>query len=92
MSVAASSWTDVQGMALLPIDCDTVIIYNNAAVNILLRTDPGNANSQITLLPGQQYEFGGNHSGVYRYPRGCPAICSLQSVSGTVNVIVESVQ
>jgi hypothetical protein len=79
------------GIAILPFDCNSVVIFNSSAVNVLFRTDPNNANSQVTIAPGQAFQIltsgaiGTRISGSSANPMG-----SLQSSSGSVSVIVES--
>src|SRR5438094_7926102 len=92
LAIVSGSFTDVQGTAVLPLDCNTVIIFNNSGVDVLLRTDPANANSEITLSTGQQFEFTGVNRYSFRYPRCGPAVCALKQSSGNVNVIVASIQ
>lgn len=92
-----ATWTDVAGPSI-PIDCNLVIIFNNSGVDIFLRTDPGNANSQVTINPGQQFEIGGAPRppsfGPSRFISGdsTRAACSLMASSGSPNVLIECIQ
>jgi hypothetical protein len=96
LALTASGWTDLVGLANLPIGCNQIVIYNNNSVPILLRTDPNNANSQITLNDGEAFDIGVAMprigSGGFRFDVNCPPVCSLQSSAGNLNVIIESYQ
>lgn len=98
LAISAIIWTDIQGALILPIDCSLIIIFNPASVNILLRSDPNNANSQVTIAPGQQFEIGGAYQGLksanrHRFPLGGAfPVCSLMSSSGPQTILVESIQ
>jgi hypothetical protein len=96
LGINAATWTDVVGLAVLPISCNQVLVFNNSAVNIFLRTDPGNANSQATIAPGQQYAIGSPGGGGARsflFPQGTGnPPCSLLSSSGSVTVTIEVLQ
>ncbi len=91
LALAASpTWTDVTGAAI-PIDCNQVVIFNNSGVDIYMRTDPGNPNSQVTINNGQQYEFTGpvpRGFRSHRFPKNS-TVCSLQPSSGTPSVVIE---
>src|SRR6266536_2253777 len=92
LAINAVTWTDIVGVAVLPIGCNSVIIYNQTGVNIYLRTDPGNANSQVTIHDGEQFELGGpaaSSAGV-RFVQNCPAVGSLLSSAGSVSPLIES--
>lgn len=96
LAINAVTWTDVAGVAVLPISCNQVIVFNNSGVSIFLRTDPNNANSQVTIASGQQFEIGssgGSGPRSFLFPQGSGnPPCSLLSSSGTVNVLIESLQ
>jgi len=98
LAINAASWTDVSYVnGVLPIACNQVIVYNSSAVAIFLRTDPGNANSQITINPGQAFTIGvsGANRGAYAFlfPQNTQnPPCALLSSSGNVNVTIESLQ
>jgi len=96
LAITAGAWTDVVGEAVLPIGCDLVTIYNNSGVDVLLRTDPNNANSQVTIASGQAFEIGSpgrRPLADFRFPvNSTYPVCSLQSSVGNVNVLVESLQ
>lgn len=94
LAINASTWTDISGKAVLPIDCHTIVIFNNTGVTILFRSDPGNANSQVSIGNGQQYEINGSVSQMARGPR-FPAgsdspVGALLSSSGNVSPLIES--
>lgn len=81
----ASTFTDIVG-ASVPIDCNTAVILNLSTIDFLLRSDPGNVGSEVTIGAGQQFEIGGPRprSGYRpaRFKAGDP-ICSLRAASGT---------
>lgn len=59
LSVGSVGFTDVADTSI-PIDCNTVVVLNpSATVSLSLRSDPGNANSEVEIGPGQQFEIGG---------------------------------
>ncbi len=95
LAINAVTWTDIYGSAL-PIDCNTVIIFNNTGVDIFLRSDPSNPNSQITIQTGQQFEIGTTGlpatAGLSRFPKGSAPLGSLLSSSGNVSPVIESLQ
>ena len=88
-----NTWTDLVGAAILPIACNNVIVYNNTGQDILLRSDPGNDQSEVLVPNGSQFEIGAsvNISGGHRFPLNCPAVASLLSSSGNVSLLVESI-
>lgn len=93
VAINAVTWTDIVGLSMLPIDCNLIIIYNNTGVDIFLRTDPNNSNSQVTIGAGLQFELGspsGLRQGT-RFTRNGDPSCSLLSSSGNVSPLVESV-
>ncbi len=94
IALNSSTFTDVADIAYVPIDCNTVVILNiSVTIAIALRSDPGNANSEVTVNPGQQFEIGGNRPRTgYRSARfkAGDAVCSLKSASGTPTVLVIS--
>lgn len=93
LALNASTWIDVVGANLLPFDCNSVFIFNNSGVNVSLRTDPNNANSQITIAPGQAFDILGSVGPGTRFsPMDSNPLCSLLSTSGNINVIIESVR
>jgi hypothetical protein len=99
LAINASTWTDLQGPAAIPISCQAVIVYNNSNVNVDLRTDPLNANSQIVLQPGESFQIGmvtqfgvTGLNGGFRFSPTGPPLCSFLSTSGNVNLIIESIQ
>jgi hypothetical protein len=91
--LSASAFTDVVGNAIIPLDCNTIIIYNPNAVAVYLRSDPNNANSQISIPPGQGYELPGGTGPGTRYSSvSTNPVCSLQSSSGATTVYVECIR
>ena len=96
-SIGAGGFTDIVGQTYIPIDCNVVAIFNNTGVDIYLRSDPGNAASQVTISSGQQFEIGmpGLQSvgGAPRFiSMSTDPVCSLQSSSGTVTPLVECIR
>lgn len=82
IALNASTFTDVLGTQFLPIDCNTVVVLNiSVTIAIALRSDPNNANSEVTVGPGQQWEIGGNRPRTgyrpARFKAGDP-VCSLK--------------
>src|SRR5882724_6801345 len=51
LTVNSVTWTDIQGLAVLPINANYVIIVNTLTPPeaLLLRSDPNNANSEISI-------------------------------------------
>ncbi len=98
IALNSATWTDVVGVAYIPLSCNVVIITNLNSVAIALRSDPNNANSQITLQPGQSFQIGVaspslNNAGGNRFPVGSGfPVCSLLSTAGNVNAVVECIQ
>lgn len=91
----ATTWTDIVGPSFLPIECDTVIIWNSSSIIIYLRSDPANALSQVPISPGQQFELGATRSGTSqgpRFPQNCHPVCSLLATKGMPTVIIESIR
>lgn len=91
MSVIAGGFTDIVGLALLPINCNFVTVLNNSAVAVLLRSDPNNAASEVSIAAGASFVIGasGTPRGSVRFPQNCNPVASLKSSSGTVNVVIE---
>ena len=95
--ITNGAWVDVVGVNYLPINCNLVIIFNNTGIDIYMKTDPGNANSQVTIQNGQQFEIGAvatpSPEGIrVRFKAGSPdAVCSLLSSAGNVSPVVESI-
>jgi hypothetical protein len=88
-----AAFTDVQGLAVLPIDCNQVIIFNNSNVEVTLATNPNLTSSEVVLEPGQYFPIGTpSREGGFRFPQNCPAVCSLKAASGTPTVIIESLK
>lgn len=93
LAINASTWTDVVSSAVIPFECNSVFVFNNSGVNVSLRTDPNNANSQIPIAPGQSYDILGSVGPGTRFsPMDPNPLCALLSTSGNVNVIIESVR
>jgi hypothetical protein len=93
LALNAVGFTDVQGLAVLPIDCNTIVIYNDSNADIYLRTNPGQASSQVTIAPGQFFSIGGpSQNGGFRFPQNCPPVCSLEASTGTPTVTIESLK
>lgn len=89
----SSTFTDVAD-SFVPIDCNTVVIFNPSnTIAIALRSDPGNANSEVTINPGQQFEIGGPRPRTgykpARFKTG-DAVCSLKAASGTPGALIIS--
>lgn len=97
MALTAGSWADIVGESYLPLASNIVIVFNNGAVDVYLRSDPGNAASQVTIQPGQQFEIGASGTQIssyiqHRFPLNCSALGSLKSSSGNTSVLIESLQ
>lgn len=97
LALNASTFTDIVGSAILPIDCNQIVVYNPAstAVNVTLASDPTNPNSQVTIPPGGQFTIGSpalQGQQAFRFPKGSFAAGSLIAASGTPNVLIESIQ
>lgn len=94
LGLNAVNYTDVQGLGVLPINCNTIVIYNDSNADIYLRTNPAVAASQVTITPGQFFSIGGASwpGGGFRFPQNCSPVCSLEASTGTPTVIVESIQ
>lgn len=94
LTINASTYTDIVGTAVLPIDCNLIVIYNSTNVDIDYRSDPGNSSSQVTIPPGGSFEIGSAHAFLatgIRFPRGCNPVGSLLSSSGSQSPIIESI-
>lgn len=91
MAILAASFTDIVGLALLPINCNFVTVFNNSGVAVLLRSDPGNASSEISIANGASFVIGasGPPRGSTRFPQNCNPVGSLKSSVGNVNVVIE---
>lgn len=93
LAINAATFTDVQGLTILPIDCNQIIIFNNSNVEITLATNPNVATSEVVLEPGQYFPIGSpSREGGFRFPQNCPAVCSLKAASATPTVIIESLK
>jgi len=94
LAVNASTWTDIVGLAALPLNCNQVIVLNLSAVIVYYRSDPGNANSQVPINPGQGLQIGASRgSSPFLFQAGSAnPVGSLLSSSGSVNVTIESLQ
>jgi hypothetical protein len=92
LALNTAGWTDVNfANGALPIDCNCIVIINLTANDILMRTNPNVAASQVTIAAGGMWTLGGpNQPGGFRYRQGCNPPCSLQATTGTPNVIIES--
>lgn len=100
-AVPATGWTDLNGQTLgtsgdlvLPITCNQIEVYNNSSSDVLMRTDPGNAASQITIAAGAYFIIGTPQpkNDPPRYPVGFQnPVASFQSTSGTVDLTLVSI-
>ena len=101
--INSSTWTDVQGINILPIACNSVTIFNDSGVDVYFRSDPNNTDSQITLpsriqpsdyplppIPSLEIGHGVFYAGT-RFPSLCDPVGSLCSSGGTVTVTIVSV-
>ena len=98
-AINASTYTDLQGSAAVPIACNTIVVFNPNNVDVYMRTNPANANSQKTIGPGEAYQFGlstplgsgsSNHTpGNFRFPLNCSPVASFLSSSGNVDLEIE---
>jgi hypothetical protein len=91
LPVSSSVFTDVAD-SFVPIDCNTVVIINPSAIAMALRSDPANANSEVTIGPGQQFEIGGPRPRAFspaRFQSG-NAVCSLKAASGSPSALIVS--
>ena len=95
LSISNAGFTDIVGAAVLPIACNTIIIVNNSGQTVFLRSDPGNAASEVSILDGQQFEIGGPTDTATRGPRFPAGTAnpagSLKSATSAISVVVESV-
>lgn len=93
--INASTWTDIAGSQYIPIACNLIIVYNSTGVTIYYRSDPANANSQITIAAGLNFEIGmGDRQirGPRRFQRDPNiAVGALLSASGNVSPIIECI-
>ncbi len=96
--ISDSSWTDLVGPAVIYIACQAVVIYNPANQIVNLRSDPGNAASQLPggIQPGGSFQIGSNGrypitTQVWRFQPSGPPLCSLQSISGVVTLGIECI-
>ena len=96
LALSLVAWTDVQGLAMLPIDANIVSIVNLSGVDVLLRTDPLNPASQVTVPTGTQFDCGSEsfpRSRSFRFPKNGPPVCSLLGTGvGTPSVLIEVMQ
>jgi len=91
LAIVDTGFTDVKGLAVLPINCNEVIVYNDTGTDILLRSDPSNSASEVTVAAGQYFPIGTpQKEGGFRFPQNCPPVCALKSTSGALTIIVES--
>jgi|SRR5882724_6468217 len=94
LTVNSVTWTDIQGLAVLPINANYVIIVNTLTPPeaLLLRSDPNNANSEISIAAGASFQIGasGTPRGSLRFPQGCNAVGAVKSTSLTQAIPVES--
>lgn len=93
LPVGSVGFTDVADTSI-PIDCNTVVVINpSSTISLSLRSDPSNANSEVEIGPGQQFEIGGARPRAgykpARFHAGDP-VCSLLAASGTINVLIIS--
>src|ERR1700739_4529836 len=97
LAITSNTWTNIVDPgdgSVLPYNCNLIVIYNPTSVVINLRTDPGNANSQLPggIPPGGSYDLGVAGGRGWRYPKGCPPAGSLQAASGSPVVCIESLE
>ena len=100
-AVPATGWTDLNGLTtgvsgdvVLPVSCNQIEIYNNSTSDVLMRTDPGNAASQITIAAGATWIIGTPQAKNVppRFPVGFQnVVASFQSTSGTVDLTLVSI-
>jgi len=104
VAITAGAWTDIGGSAggayAIPISCNYITVINTAAVPVLLATDPGNANSSVSIPAGASWGLGNASWGIRlggpasgcRYRVGShDAAGALKSTSGSINVTLEFV-
>jgi hypothetical protein len=87
IALVTTAWTDV----IPPDDCSRVRIFNEDASNVVyLRSDRGNAGSQITIQPSTTYPI---ESGSPETPfqRGT-VVCSLIASSGTGPAVAQFIR
>lgn len=93
LTVSSAGFTDVAD-AFVPIDCNTVVVMNTSStISIALRSDPGNASSEVTIGQGQQFEIGGTRPRTGHKPtrfKAGDAVCSLKAASGSPVALIVS--
>ncbi len=92
MAINAATFTDI-GPASLPIGCNTIVVINVTATDILLRSDPANPASEITIRAGQQFELGTSpHAfNAHRFHGGVDPVAGVKSTSGNLTIVIESI-
>lgn len=94
LGIDQNGFTDIQGTGCLPIDCNIVVIFNSTGQDILYRSDPNNANSEVTINAGQQFELGTAFSSSARqsrFPKNCAAVGALKASTSAVSPLIESI-
>lgn len=96
LAITNSGFTDIQGAAVLPIDCNYIEILNDSGQDVILATDPNNVASQITIHDGQMFSIGaarGFDTKQCRFQAGdSNPIAAVKSASSSVNVIILSIR
>lgn len=93
LAISNLDWTDVVGKAVLPIDCNCIVIFNNTGQDVKFRTDPAVAASEVPIASGQQFEVSGSRTpaSAPRFPAGSTdPVGALQASASPVSVIIES--
>lgn len=72
------TWTPITA----PIACSFVVLHNEGAANIYLRSDDGDATTQKTLNPGVQEILSSGGDNRYRFNAN-DVVLYAQTVSGT---------
>lgn len=95
LPIDQNGFTDIVGPSVLPIDCNVVVIFNDTGQDILLRSDPANANSEVTIHDGQQFEIGTAFSSSARgarFQRGSSnPVGALKAAVSGVSPLIESI-
>lgn len=87
INLTTTDWTDV----MVPEDCSQIYILNEDDANSLdLRSDKGNSETQMTLLPSATLKI---QSGSYECPFVAGAVvCSLRATVGAGPIVVQFIR